>query len=220
MRPKCLVILFEAAPSGNVNNSPSAVWLKNKHPDIDFTFVMRGDVAVSQHLGFYQTSIKSFAFLKGLLLSSTFRRKVKDVQQQLDLVADSYDYLWVRGPGIIPLYHGLKVATRPRFADKQKLILHLCANRLTMDFLLKHFSLGHCAKFLSGKIAHYLVKRIRPFVHHFLYTGSQVKRNFTLPDSAQYLIDTVVYEQTAKAKTKNIIFLGRIEKLAGFKKQL
>lgn len=221
LQKKCLVFLFEAVADGDVNNSPSALWLQKKHPEIAFTFIMRGAISSDSHLGFYDSSTKTLGFLKGMIFSPAFRRKVRNVQQYLDKQIELHDQVWIRGPGIIPLYHGVKTVIKDEVAKKNKVVMvHLCANRLNLAYLLGHFTLSNLSKFVSGLIALYFVKKIIPLTNQFFFTGSHVKHNFNLPDDSKYLIDTDIKDQGAQARSKNVIFLGRIEKLTNFTHEL
>lgn len=221
LQKKCLVFLFEAVADGDVNNSPSALWLQKKHPEIAFTFIMRGAISSDSHLGFYDSSTKTLAFLKGMIFSPAFRRNVRNVQWYLDKQIKCHDQVWIRGPGIIPLYHGFKTVMKHGVAKKNKIVMvHLCANRLNFSYLIGHVTSRNIFRFISGLVALYFVKKITPFTNNFFYTGSHVKQNFYLPEDSRYIIDTDVEEQGAQARSKKIVFLGRIEKLANFNHEL
>ena len=160
--------------------------------------------AFSGTIGFFKDCLRSKELRDNYLLK--FKQLRKDVQEA--------DIVWVRGPSFIPIlaagfFLGIK--------DKKKIHIHICANRVTWSFLLKHFSVVNLFRYFYGVFLVAYYHYMQRSGSKFYYTGSHVKSNFHI-NTGDYLVDFVPDYITKKPlesfSEHRAISLGRLNKLA------
>jgi hypothetical protein len=177
---------------GLIKNNEAAAYLEEIFPEQDIIYLMRNHLTDTQAI-----NISSFSgyFVHYLRIKS--------------LISEA-DIIWLRFPSQWTFLFSLVFAVQIR---RKKKVIHLCANRLTLDFLKRNLTIKNFLRYVYGIcLAVYLRLIMKQSTYY--YTGNHVKRNFFLR-SGDYLIDQR-YDPSLKREDtviKKYCYFGRLDKL-------
>lgn len=207
-----IVSIFYEKPFCNnkASSNPSVAWMESSFDQhYDFKFIMRGGGDEDNVISFPESS-STVDTIKKFFFNSEFRADFRKKKKLTINAIKEANVVWVRAPSLVPLW----LSSFWKSDVRHKLVIHVCANRFTLDRLVKSVSLNNVGRFFYGLVLKFVFFILSRKGVKFFNTGTHVANNFSIKNSDN-LIDFIVNEDALQnsGNGRGLVCLGRMSKI-------